>query len=81
MISYPNPFSNGVITEYELNQPEKTSLKIFNHMGKIAYQTQENLTQGKHQLIWDAEGIPDGIYYYRLQTGIEMAIGKLMKVE
>ena len=76
----PNPFSTSTIISYELKQPEIVEFSIFTHLGKLVHQAQENQLQGKQQLKWDAEGYPDGIYYYRLQAGKNVAIGKIVKV-
>jgi len=46
----------------------------------LVYQHQETQPQGKQQLIWNAEGYAEGVYYYRLQVGDEVANGKLVKV-
>lgn len=78
--SRPNPFSTSITIEYELKQPEKVTLFIYNHFGQVVIQTQENQPQGKQQLIWNAERYADGIYYYRLQVGDAIANGKMVKV-
>jgi hypothetical protein len=77
---YPNPFSTLTTLSYELKQPEKVTMSIYNHLGKLVYQTQENQSQGVQQLIWNAERFADGIYYYRLQVGDAVANGKMVKV-
>lgn len=77
---YPNPFSSSTALSYELRQVESVMLTIYDQMGKRVYQTQENQPQGKQQLIWNAEGYGDGIYYYSLRVGEQIAIGKLVKV-
>jgi len=76
----PNPFSTSTTLSYELKQPQKVSLSIYNHLGQIVYQIQENQPQGKQQLVWNAEVYPDGIYYYKLQVGEKVANGKMVKV-
>jgi hypothetical protein len=81
IISSPNPFTTSTTLSYELRQPENVSLSIYNHLGQLVYQTQETQPQGSQQLIWNAEGYPEGVYYYRLKTGGEVASGKLIKVE
>ena len=78
--NYPNPFSTSTTLSYELKQPEKISMTIYNHLGQLVYQTQKKQPQGKQQLIWNAEGYADGIYYYRLQAGDQIANGKIVKV-
>ena len=34
--------------------------------------------QGKHQVTWNTEGLPTGIYFYRLQAGEQQATGKMV---
>jgi hypothetical protein len=76
----PNPFSTSTTIEYKLQQPEKVILTIYDYLGKQVYQTQENQPQGNQQLIWNAQGLSGGIYYYRLQVGEQVANGKMVKV-
>ena len=79
--NYPNPFTTSTTIEYDLKQPEKVILTIYNQMGERVYQIDENQTQGKQQLIWNVENFPDGIYYYRFQAGDQVASGKMIKVK
>jgi len=55
-------------------------MSIYNHLGKLVYQTQENQSQGNQLLIWNAESYPEGVYFYRLQVGDGVANGKVLKV-
>jgi hypothetical protein len=77
---FPNPFTTSATIEYELKQPEKVTLRIYNHLGQVVYQAQENQPQGSQQLIWNAERFADGIYYYRILVGDAVANGKMVKV-
>lgn len=76
---FPNPFSTSTTIEYNLRQAEKVTLTIYDQMGKLVYQTQENQPQGTHKLIWNPNGYADGIYYYSLQIGDDFSKGKLVK--
>jgi hypothetical protein len=78
---YPNPFTTATTILYELQQPDKVSLSIYNHLGQIVYQTQANQQPGNQQLNWNAESYAEGVYYYRLHIGDEVATGKLIKVK
>jgi hypothetical protein len=77
----PNPFTTSTTLSYELQQPETVYLSVYNHIGQIIYQTQENQPQGKQQLIWNAERYAEGVYYYRLKVGDAVANGKMVKVK
>jgi hypothetical protein len=65
---------------YELQQQEKVTLSIFNHLGQLVYQTEDQQPQCKQKLIWNAEGYTEGVYYYRLKAGDAVANGKMVKV-
>jgi subtilisin family serine protease len=77
---YPNPFSTSITMSYELQQPERVTLSIYNHVGQIVYQTKEVQPQGNQQHIWNTESLADGVYYYRMQVGDQIANGKMVKV-
>jgi hypothetical protein len=79
--NYPNPFTTSTSLSYELKQPDKVTLMIYDYLGKQVYHTQENQPQGKQQLIWNAESYPEGVYYYKLQIGDAVANGKMVKVK
>jgi hypothetical protein len=77
---YPNPFKTSTNLSYELAQPETVTLSIYNHLGQLVYQIQLNQQPGNQQLIWNAEGYAEGVYYYRLKAGDAVANGKMVKV-
>lgn len=65
--SYPNPLSNFTTIEFELRQSTYVNLSIYNPLGqKVEVLMDGRQGEGKHQLVWDANEIPSGIYYYRL---------------
>ena len=77
----PNPFNTSTTIEYELKQPEKVILTIYDYLGKQIEVIQENQSQGFQNVIWNAERLPDGIYYFRLKAGEQIANGKLVKAK
>ncbi|MBI5022440.1 MAG: right-handed parallel beta-helix repeat-containing protein [Ignavibacteriales bacterium] len=66
--NYPNPFNPTTVISYQLPVDSWVTLKIFNMIG------QEVKTLIDHQLIesgvqdfeFDANGLPSGVYFYRL---------------
>ena len=77
---FPNPITTSTTIEYELKQLQEVTLAIYNYLGEQVEVVQENQPQGKQQLIWNAEGLSDGIYYYSLQAGEQVSNGKIVKV-
>ena len=77
--NYPNPFSHSTIFEYRIDEPAVVALTIYNHLGQqIESLVNNHQQQGKHQAVWNAEGLPAGIYFYRLQAGEQQATGKMV---
>jgi len=78
---YPNPFSSSTIIEYELSKPGNINTTVFNHLGQqIERIDQGHQSGGKNQYIWDASGLPNGIYFIQVRTGQELATSKIVKM-
>jgi 2',3'-cyclic-nucleotide 2'-phosphodiesterase (5'-nucleotidase family) len=53
-------------------------LTVYNTLGqKVATLVDEYQQAGEHQIIFDAQDLPSGIYFYELQTESEV---KMMKM-
>ncbi len=79
--TYPNPFTTSTTIEYELIQPETVRIIFYNQFGKLVDVIEESQLQGLNKVVWTPENLPDGIYYFRLQAGEEMATGKMVKID
>lgn len=77
--NYPNPFNSATTIRYHLSRPGYVSLKIFNTNGQQV-KTLFNgfVSAGRHQQIWQANGLPSGIYYCKMQTGSFSEMRKLV---
>jgi photosystem II stability/assembly factor-like uncharacterized protein len=70
MQNYPNPFNPSTIIQFDLPNESLTKLEIFNILGKrISTLVSEKLVAGTYKYEWKPEGMPSGIYFYRLNTG------------
>ena len=55
------------------------NISIFNHLGqRVDVLVDEKQSSGKHQVTWNAEGLPEGVYICRLQAGDEIGTAKLI---
>ena len=57
------------------------TLKIYNTLGEeVATLVHEMKEPGEYSIRWDPNGIPSGIYYYRLQAGSFTDIKKMVVI-
>ncbi|MFI5252840.1 MAG: T9SS type A sorting domain-containing protein [Bacteroidota bacterium] len=77
--NYPNPFNPVTNISYSLPEASFTTLKIYNMLGQeIATLVNGVTNAGKHQAVFNASQLPSGIYIYRLQSGTNIAIQKMV---
>lgn len=68
--NYPNPFNPSTTISFELDNPTKVTLTIFDALGRtISVLLDDRRTSGLHEISFDASGLSSGIYFYRLETG------------
>ena len=68
--SFPNPFNSRTTIEYAMAETGKVKISIYNILGrKVETLIQGEQPAGYHQVMWDAEGVSSGIYFYRIQAG------------
>ena len=77
---YPNPFSLHTTIEYTLQHPSTVQLIIYHPLGKQIELIQQKQSSGKQQIVWNAKGLPAGVYYFRLQADGQVATGELVLV-
>ena len=67
--NYPNPFNPQTTIQYTLPEPGDVSVKVFNVLGnEISTLVNENQSAGKHKTEWNAQSMPSGIYFYKIQA-------------
>jgi hypothetical protein len=80
---YPNPSTGPFTFAFNLENPSRVNLEVMNRLGQVVEViTNEYLPQGEQQIIWYKEGLPAGIYFYRLTASGQrkQANGKLVVV-
>jgi len=67
--NYPNPFNPVTVICYQIPKTTPVRLEVFDVLGKKVSTLVNNLqAAGSHSVEFNAEHLPSGIYYYRLQT-------------
>jgi hypothetical protein len=67
--NYPNPFNPSTTIEFEIGIETHASLTVFNLLGeKEAELVNGRLNPGKYEVVFKADDLPSGIYFYKLST-------------
>ncbi|HUT63519.1 MAG TPA: T9SS type A sorting domain-containing protein [Anaerolineae bacterium] len=67
--NYPNPFNAATTIPYKLENDVHVRLSVHNILGQqVALLENSEVQAGYHNIIWNADGLPGGLYLYRLET-------------
>ncbi|GEM_PF-1388042 len=68
--NYPNPFNPASNFGFRISDFGFVSLKVFDALGReVATLVNEVKEPGEYTVTWNAEGVPSGVYFYRLTAG------------
>lgn len=82
--NYPNPFSPATTIAYALDEPASVTLSIFDITGRrirtLVHQAQQ---PGQYSIEWNrtdglGRTVPDGVYFYTLDTGSNLYTRKMV---
>ncbi|MBN2105576.1 T9SS type A sorting domain-containing protein, partial [bacterium] len=77
--NYPNPFNPVTKIEFTLAKSGYTTLKIYNVMGQVVETlVNKDMPMGRHQVQFSARNHASGMYFYRLKSGDQVLIKKMM---
>ncbi len=79
--NYPNPFNPVTKIRYSVSRTTEVSLTIYDILGKkIVELVNGETTPGVHEVVFDASGLPGGVYFYRLHADGYSATARLVLV-
>ncbi len=68
--NFPNPFNPNTIIEYSIPNEAFVNLKIYNSLGEeIATLVNATKAPGNYKVEFNANGLSNGIYFYRITAG------------
>ena len=67
--NFPNPFEYNTLINYVLGNTGQVNLSVFASDGQLVSKLVDSRqSRGEHQFSFNAEGLTEGIYYYKLET-------------
>jgi hypothetical protein len=67
--NYPNPFNPQTMIGFALPQSAQVRLVVYDMLGReVARLLEGTLSAGRHEVVFDASGLPTGVYLYRLEA-------------
>ncbi len=80
--NYPNPFNPSTAISYQLSASSFVSLKIYDVLGnEMRVLVNGQKSAGTHTVTFNAQGLPSGVYFYRLQASGFVQTKKLVVVK
>jgi Peptidase family M28/Secretion system C-terminal sorting domain len=77
--NYPNPFNPTTQIQYSIEKDGYVNLTVYNSLGqKVASLVNRNIKAGNYHATFDASDLASGVYYYRLESGSNVMVKKMM---
>ncbi len=68
--NYPNPFNPSTTIRYALPRRSAVQLTIYTVLGQLVTRlVNQTQSEGEHDVMFDARGLPSGVYFYKLWVG------------
>ena len=79
--NYPNPFNPTTTIEYTIPRDEEVTLQVYNLLGqKIKTLVDEGQKSGTHRVVFKADNLSSGVYFYRLIAGNYTEIKRMIVI-
>jgi len=80
--NFPNPFEQTTNITYNLLTEKGVEICVYNLLGKkIRTLVNETQVAGLHQVVFNADGLSNGIYYFRLTTADKQQALKMILIQ
>jgi hypothetical protein len=80
--NYPNPFNPSTKIHYKIAQSEFVNLSVYNVLGKeAAVLVNEIQSPGTYSVVFSADNLPGGVYFYKLETQNFVQTSKMLLIK
>jgi hypothetical protein len=77
--NYPNPFNPQTTIRYTLPETAHVRLVVYDVLGReVALLADKTLAAGTHETVFEATGLPSGLYVYRLEAGRHAQVRRML---
>ncbi len=77
--NYPNPFNPTTTINFSVPEAGNVTLSVYNTIGQeVATLVNGVVAAGQHEVTLNAQSLPSGAYFYKLQTGNSTMIKKML---
>jgi hypothetical protein len=77
--NYPNPFNPSTVISYSLPLASNVKLIVYNTIGQTVKVLENGFKNaGNYSVNFNADGLPSGIYFYKLEAGQFIQVKKMM---
>jgi len=78
----PNPFRESTTISYQLETGGRVQLAIYDGNGKVVTTLVDaNQENGRYSEVWNANGMPAGVYHYALYVDGELLVKRAIKLQ
>ena len=80
--NYPNPFNPKTSIKYGVPIKANVVLKVYSAIGsEVVTLVNEEKPAGNYEVAWNAENIPSGVYFYKMQAGSFIETRKMILIK
>ncbi len=77
--NYPNPFNSSTIITYNLPKDGRVTLTVYDLLGReVETLVNEYVKAGNYSVNYNADGLPTGVYFYRIEMARNFSVGKMI---
>lgn len=80
--NYPNPFNPTTTIKFAIPEKSNVRLEVYNILGqKVETLVDRELSQGYHEVDFNASRLASGVYFYTIQAGDYVNVKKMMLIK
>ena len=79
--NHPNPFYTTTTIDFSIHRPSEVRIEVFDISGRLIIQLlHRRLLPGRYSTMWQASGIPEGMYILKMTAHDQTVTKKMIKV-